>query len=127
MQAGGGLELGHEVDRAFGDAAIALEVPDQPVDRVQVGGAFDLRQDYAFDFGVQHLVQIAEAEGARRRVHAYVAAAASRPLQRCRHALTSRGLFRERHGILQVDNHRVGVERERFLHATRDVAGGKKE
>ena len=50
-----GLDLRDEIDRALGDAALALERGEQPVDRVQVRGALHLGKEDA----VHALVDVA--------------------------------------------------------------------
>ena len=127
MEPGGGLDLRHQVDRPLGYATIALEIPDQPIDCVQVRRALHFRQDDPFDAGMQHLVQIAEAETRRWRVHPHIAAAAPWLLECARDDLAGRGLFRDRDRILQIDDDGVSFERECFLHTARDVARREKE
>ena len=46
-------------------------------------------------------------------------------MERTDHRSTCRHFFSYRAGVLKVEHHGVGIQRERLLHATRMISGGK--
>jgi hypothetical protein len=51
----------------------------------------------------------------------------ARALERTDHRSTCRHFFSYRAGVLKVEHHGVGIQRERLLHATRMISGGKQK
>src|SRR6185503_3908430 len=98
------LHLGNEVDRAFSDTALALEGREQPVDRMQVGRAFDLGEQLAVHALVDRRHEIAIAERARGGVDAHIAQAPARARERLGHGPARGFLVRDRDRILEVDD-----------------------
>src|SRR5579859_1592614 len=65
LHAGRGLDLRHEIHRPFRDAALALEVGNEPVHRMELRRAFDLRKENTVDALAQRGVQVRIAVLAR--------------------------------------------------------------
>jgi hypothetical protein len=47
--------------------------------------------------------------------------------ERLEHGLAGGGLLGDRDGVLEIENHRVGADRQRFLDAPRVVSGREQE
>ncbi len=122
-----GLDLRHEIERAFLDAALALERGEQPVDGVQIGGAFDFRHHHAVHAFLHRGDEIGIAIRRRRRVHAHVEQAAPRLGQCLDHGSAARRLVGGSNRVLEIEDHGVGVQRERFLDAARHVGRREQE
>jgi hypothetical protein len=106
---------------------LALEVRQQPVDRVQVGRAFHLGQHDAFDIAVDRFHEIPVAKICRRSIDSHVATRLARAVERGGHRAARRRLLGDRHRVLEIHDDGIGTEGKRFLHPARDIAGREKE
>ena len=68
-EAPGGLDDWDQVDRAQAQPMLAFELGDEPVDRYEPAGAFDLRQNDAVEPGADDRRQVAVTELGVDRVH----------------------------------------------------------
>src|SRR5204863_448812 len=71
---------------------------------------------------LDHRDQIAAAELGVRCIHSHIEKAGPRPRQRSGDGGAGRRLLGGRDGVFEVEDHRVGVERQRLLDPARMVA-----
>ena len=105
-----------------GQAALAFELRQQPVDRGEPGGAFDLGQDDPVETGPHDREQIAVAELGIDSIDPDIQETAPLPREGSRDRLAGGRLLGRRDRVLEVKDHRVGVERQRLLDPARMIA-----
>ena len=92
-----------------------------------VGRALDLGQDDAVEPGVHDGVEIAVAELGVGGVDPDIEEPGARFSVSGHDRLAGRRLLGDGDGVLEVKDHRVGVEGQRLLDPARMIAGGKEE
>ena len=127
LQAAGGFDDWDQVDGVARDGAVAFELGQQPVDGGEGGGGFDLREDDTVEAGVHDCGQVAVAELGVGGVDADVEERVAGALQGGRDERASGWLFGDCHGVFQIEDHGVGIQRQRLVGAARVVAGGEEE
>ena len=117
-----GLDDRHKVDAARREAAGPLECRDGPVDRHELRMGLDLWQHDAVDTLSNHRPQVLEAERRVERVDPDIAKGLARCLERSNHLLAGGRFLGDCNGILEVEYHRVRVQRERLFDASGVIA-----
>ena len=105
----------------------AFELGEQPVDRGQPGRAFDLRQNDAVEARPHDRHQIAVAEFSVDGIDPDIEQSPPRPLQRCGDRLARCRLLGGRDRVFEVEDHRIGIKRQRLLDPSRVVARREQE
>ena len=116
-----------QIDRARRQPLLAFELRQQPVDRGERGGAFDLWQDDAVEPGPDDRDQVAVAELGVDRIDANIEERSARARQRRDDRIARRRLLGGRDRVLEVEDDRVGIERQRLLDAPRMIARRKQK
>ena len=127
VEAARSLDDRDQVDRARRHPLLALELREQPVGRSEPGGAFDLRQNDAVEPRPDDRRQVAVAELGVDRIDADIEQRSPRAREGRDHRLARRPLLGRRDRILEIEDHRVGVERQRLLDPPRVVTRRKQK
>jgi len=122
-----GFDNRDQVYAAHGQAALAFELRQQPVDRGEPGGGFDLWQDDPVNTGKRDREQVAVAELGIDGVDPDIQETAPRTRERSRHRLAGGRFLDDCDRVLQIEDDRVGVERQRLLDPPRVVAGSEQK
>ena len=122
-----GFDNRHQIDAANGQAALALEAGHHPIDHLQIGRALDLGQDDAVDTLGDNRFDIAEGVFGVESINADVAATRARRLQGFDNGGAGRHFFRNRDGVLEIEDHGIGTGVKHLGDFARMVAGCKQE
>jgi len=94
---------------------LSFDLRKKPVDRRKPSGGFDLREDDAVETGPNNCDQIAIAELGVDRIDANIEELPPRARQRRDNRIPRRPLLSDGHGILEIEDDRVGIERQCLL------------
>ncbi len=122
-----GLDDRDQVDRPRRQSVLAFELARQPFDRGQPGGGFDLWQNDAVEPATDDRHQVAVAEFGVERVDPDIERRPPRPPEGRRHPVPRRLLFGGRDRVFEIEDHRVGIERQRLLDPPRMVSRRKQK
>src|SRR5207302_3824322 len=120
-QAAGGLNDRDQIDRAFGKAALALDLLQYPIDRRERCRALHLGQDNAVEPAARDRDEIAIAERGIDGIDADIQESGARLPECCRDRIAGRYLLGRRDRIFKVENDGVGVEGQRLCDTARMI------
>ena len=126
-QAAGRLNDRDQIDRAFGKAALALDLLQYPIDRRERRRALHLGQDNAVEPAARDRDEIAIAERGIGGVDADIQESGARLPECCRDRIAGRHLLGRRDRIFKVENDGVGVEGHRLFDTARVIARGEQK
>lgn len=106
---------------------LSFDLRKKPVDRRKPSGGFDLRKDDAVETRPNNCDQIAIAELGVNRIDANIEELSPRAGQRCYNRIPRRSLLGHGHGIFEVEDDRVGIERQRLLDPPWVIPGRKQK
>jgi hypothetical protein len=104
-----------QIDRARPQPMLSFDLRKKPVDRRKPSRGFDFREDDAVETGPNDRHQIAIAKLGVDRIDANIEELPPRARQRRDNRIPRRSLLGHGHGILEIEDDRVGIERQRLL------------
>ena len=106
---------------------LAFQLREQPIDRGERGGTFDLWQDDPVEPRADDRDEVAIAELGVGGVDPNIEEGSARPRQCRRHGTACGRLLGSRHRILEVEYDHIGIERQCIGHAPGMIARGKQK
>jgi hypothetical protein len=99
-----------QIDITERHSSVTLELRQQPIDRCEIGRAFDLRENDAVQTGLHDRHQIVIAEFGVNGVDPDIKQSLPGTFERSRHYLACRRFLGDRHSIFEIQDHGVGIE-----------------
>jgi hypothetical protein len=116
-----------QIDGAGDQVLLALQLRQQPIDRGERSGIFDLWQDDPVEARAGDRNEVAVAELGVGGIYPNIEERLARQRQRRRYGDACSWLFGGRDRVLEVKNDRVGIERQCIGDAPHMIARGKQK